>query len=90
MLHPFVQAVSPRRTMQVSVRSPHSPLGSPTLCCASRCLGRAGQHRLGAPADRRQATRNSHMVLATLTLAFGPIHVFSFLFLTDSNDRHHS
>ncbi|HEY0804540.1 MAG TPA: hypothetical protein VGD84_05730, partial [Pseudonocardiaceae bacterium] len=31
----------------------------------------------------RQATRNSHMVLATLTLAFGLIHVWSFLFLTD-------
>jgi sulfoxide reductase heme-binding subunit YedZ len=38
-------------------------------------------HRLSG----RQATRNSHMVLATLTLAFGGIHVLCFLFLTDIN-----
>lgn len=31
----------------------------------------------------RQATRSSHMVLATLTLAFGCLHAAAFLFLND-------
>lgn len=40
-------------------------------------------HRLSG----RQATRSSHMVFATLTLAFGLLHAASFLYLTDPDER---
>lgn len=83
MLHPLVQAnVSPhdagvRQVAALSARLAYA------MMCATLSWGifvsTGWVHRMSG----RQATRNSHMVLATLTLAFGAIHVLSFLFLTD-------
>lgn len=56
-----------------------------TLICLSVCWGvlvsTGWVHRLTG----RQATRSSHMVLATLALAFGGMHALAFLFLTDDH-----
>jgi len=52
------------------------------LVCLSVCWGvlvnTGWVHRLSG----REATRSSHMVLATLALAFGGMHALAFLFLT--------
>lgn len=87
MLHPFVQA---------AVHSPHDAgvrqvaALSARLAYALMCLtlswgvlvSTGWVHRMTG----RSATRDSHMFLATLTLAFGLLHVFSFLFLSDTNE----
>jgi methionine sulfoxide reductase heme-binding subunit len=83
MLHPFVQAVPSPHDAGVRQVAALSARLAYVLLCATLCWGvlvsTGWVHRLTG----RQATRNSHMVLATLTLAFGAIHVLSFLFLTD-------
>jgi sulfoxide reductase heme-binding subunit YedZ len=83
MLHPFVQAtVSPhdagvRQIAALSARLAYA------MMCATLSWGvlvsTGWVHRISG----RQATRNSHMVLATLSIAFGAVHVLCFLFLTD-------
>lgn len=53
------------------------------LMCLTLCWGvlvsTGWIHRISG----RQATRSSHMVFATLTLAFGAVHAMVFLFTTD-------
>lgn len=83
MLHPLVQvAPSPhdagvRQVAALSARLAYA------MMCATLSWGifvsTGWVHRMSG----RQATRNSHLVLAALTLAFGTIHVLSFLYLTD-------
>ncbi|HEX3788323.1 MAG TPA: ferric reductase-like transmembrane domain-containing protein [Pseudonocardiaceae bacterium] len=55
------------------------------LMCLTLCWGvfvsTGWVHKLSG----RQATRSSHMVFATLALAFGGLHAASFLFLTDQH-----
>jgi methionine sulfoxide reductase heme-binding subunit len=83
MLHPFVQAVPSPHDAGVRQVAALSARLAFALMCVTLAWGvlvsTGWVHRLTG----RQATRNSHMVLATLTLAFGTIHVLSFLFLTD-------
>ena len=83
MLHPFVQAVPSPHDAGVRQVAALSARLAYVLMCATLSWGvlvsTGWVHRLTG----RQATRNSHMVLATLTLAFATIHVLSFLFLTD-------
>jgi len=83
MLHPFVQAVVSPHDAGVRQDAALSARLAYALLCLTLSWGvlvsTGWVHRLTG----RQATRNSHMVLATLTLAFGLIHVWSFLFLTD-------
>jgi methionine sulfoxide reductase heme-binding subunit len=83
MLHPFVQAVSSPHDTGVRQDAALSARLAYALLCLTLSWGvlvsTGWVHRLTG----RQATRSSHMVLATLTLAFGLIHVWSFLFLTD-------
>ena len=83
MLHPFVQAVSSPHDTGVRQDAALSARLAYALMCLTLSWGvlvsTGWVHRLTG----RQATRNSHMVLATMTIAFGLIHVWSFLFLTD-------
>jgi sulfoxide reductase heme-binding subunit YedZ len=83
MLHPFVQAVSSPHDTGVRQDAALSARLAYALLCLTLSWGvlvsTGWVHRLTG----RQATRSSHMVLATMTLAFGLIHVWSFLFLTD-------
>src|ERR1700761_2141307 len=85
MLHPFVQAVPSPHEAGVRQVAALSARLAYVLMCATLSWGvlvsTGWVHRLTG----RQATRNSHMVLATLTLAFGTMHVLAFLFLTDVN-----
>jgi sulfoxide reductase heme-binding subunit YedZ len=53
------------------------------LMCLTLCWGVFVSTGWVRRISGRQATRSSHMVLATLTLAFGILHAASFLFLTD-------
>lgn len=83
MLHPFVSAVpSPhdagvRQMLALSARLAYA------LMCLTLCWGvlvsTGWIHRLSG----RTATKNSHMVLATLALTFGFLHAVGFLFLND-------
>jgi sulfoxide reductase heme-binding subunit YedZ len=83
MLHPFVQAVPSPHDAGVRQVAALSARLAYVLMCATLSWGvlvsTGWVHRLTG----RQATRNSHMVLATLTLAFATIHVLAFFFLTD-------
>jgi sulfoxide reductase heme-binding subunit YedZ len=83
MLHPFVQAVTSPHDTGVRQDAALSARLAYALMCLTLSWGilvsTGWVHRMTG----RQATRNSHMVLATLTLAFGLVHVWSFLFLTD-------
>ncbi|HEX5403586.1 MAG TPA: ferric reductase-like transmembrane domain-containing protein [Pseudonocardiaceae bacterium] len=83
MLHPFVQAVPSPHDAGVRQVAALSARLAYVLMCATLSWGvlvsTGWVHRLTG----RQATRNSHMVLATMTLAIASIHVLSFLFLTD-------
>jgi sulfoxide reductase heme-binding subunit YedZ len=85
MLHPFVLATPSPHDAGVRQVAALSARLAYAMMCATLAWGvlvsTGWLHRLSG----RQATRNSHMVLATLTLAFGAIHVLSFLFLTDVN-----
>ncbi len=85
MLHPFVQATPSPHDAGVRQVAALSARLAYAMMCATLSWGvlvsTGWLHRLSG----RQATRNSHMVLATLTLAFGTIHVLAFLFLTDVN-----
>ena len=85
MLHPFVQAVPSPHDAGVRQVAALSARLAYVVMCATLSWGvlvsTGWVHRLTG----RQATRNSHMVLATLTLAFGTMHVLAFLFLTDVN-----
>jgi sulfoxide reductase heme-binding subunit YedZ len=85
MLHLFVQAArSPHDAGVRQVAALSARLAYCMLCLTLSwgvLVSTGWVHRLSG----RQATRNSHMVLATLTLAFGGIHVLCFLFLTDVN-----
>jgi sulfoxide reductase heme-binding subunit YedZ len=83
MLQPFVLAVNSPHDAGVRQVAALSARLAYALMCLTLCWGifvsTGWVHRLTG----RQATRNSHMVLATLALAFGTIHVLSFYFLTD-------
>jgi sulfoxide reductase heme-binding subunit YedZ len=83
MLHHFVQAAPSSHDAGVRQVAALSARLAYVLMCATLSWGvlvsTGWVHRLSG----RQATRNSHMVLATLALAFGAIHVLSFLYLTD-------
>jgi sulfoxide reductase heme-binding subunit YedZ len=83
MLHPFVLAINSPHDTGVRQDAALSARLAYALMCLTLSWGilvsTGWVHRMTG----RQATRNSHMVLATLTLAFGLIHVWSFLFLTD-------
>src|ERR1700743_1951939 len=85
MLHPFVHATPSPHDAGVRQVAALSARLAYAMMCATLSWGvlvsTGWLHRLSG----RQATRNSHMVLATLTLAFGTIHVLAFLFLTDVN-----
>lgn len=83
MLHPLVQAVhSPHDAGVRQVAALTARLAF-AFMCATLCWGvfvsTGWVHRLSG----RQATRNSHLVLATTCLAFGAVHVLSFFYLTD-------
>jgi len=86
MLHPFVQAVIPAHDTGVRQGCALSARLAYVLLWPHPQLGRSGQHRWVHPTDRTQATRNQPLVLATLTMAFGLIHVWSF-YLTMSTSR---
>lgn len=83
MLHPLVQAVASPHDAGVRQIAALTARLAYALMCATLCWGvfvsTGWVHRLSG----RQATRNSHMVLATLCLAFATVHVLSFLYLTD-------
>ena len=83
MLHPFVLAINSPHDTGVRQDAALSARLAYALMCLTLSWGilvsTGWVHRMTG----RQATRNSHMVLATLTLAFGLIHVWSFLFLND-------
>jgi methionine sulfoxide reductase heme-binding subunit len=83
MLHHLVQtAPSPHDAgvRQVAALSARLTYASMCLTLSWGVLVSTGWvHRLTG----RSATRDSHMVLATLTLAFGLVHVLSFPFLAD-------
>ena len=83
MLHPFVLAVNSPHDTGVRQDAALSARLAYALMCLTLSWGvlvsTGWVHRLTG----RQATRNSHMVFATMTIAFGIIHVWSFLFLTD-------
>jgi sulfoxide reductase heme-binding subunit YedZ len=85
MLHPFVHATPSPHDAGVRQVAALSARLAYAMMCATLSWGvlvsTGWLHRLAG----RQATRNSHLVLATLTLAFGTIHVLAFLFLTDVN-----
>lgn len=83
MLHPFVQATASPHDAGVRQVAALSARLAYAMMCATLSWGvlvsTGWVHRISG----RQATRNSHMVLATLALAFGAVHVLCFLFLTD-------
>lgn len=83
MLHPFVQATTSPHDAGVRQVAALSARLAYAMLCATLSWGvlvsTGWVHRISG----RQATRNSHLVLATLALAFGAIHVLCFLFLTD-------
>ena len=83
MLHPFVLAVNSPHDTGVRQDAALSARLAYALMCLTLSWGvlvtTGWVHRMTG----RQATRNSHMVFATMTIAFGIIHVWSFLFLTD-------
>ncbi|HEX3648444.1 MAG TPA: hypothetical protein VHV49_08445 [Pseudonocardiaceae bacterium] len=83
MLHPLVQAVPSPHDAGVRQVAALSARLAYAMMCATLSWGvfvsTGWVHRLSG----RQATRNSHLVLATLCLAFGAVHVLSFLYLTD-------
>jgi sulfoxide reductase heme-binding subunit YedZ len=83
MLHPLVQALhSPHDAGVRQVAALTARLAYAFMCvtlCWGVFVSTGWVHRLSG----RQATRSSHLVLATLTLAFGAVHVLSFLYLTD-------
>jgi methionine sulfoxide reductase heme-binding subunit len=83
MLHPFVQAINSPHDTGVRQDAALSARLAYALMCLTLSWGvlvsTGWVHRLTG----RTATRNSHMVFATMTIAFGVIHVWSFLFLTD-------
>ena len=85
MLHPLVQAAPSPHDAGVRQVAALSARLAYVMMCATLSWGifvsTGWVHRMSG----RQATRNSHMVLATLTLAFGTIHVLTFLFLNDVN-----
>ena len=85
MLHPFVQAINSPHDTGVRQDAALSARLAYALMCLTLSWGilvsTGWVHRLTG----RTATRNSHMVFATMTIAFGIIHVWSFLFLTDVN-----
>ncbi|HEX4723148.1 MAG TPA: hypothetical protein VH333_11575 [Pseudonocardiaceae bacterium] len=85
MLHPFVQAINSPHDTGVRQDAALSARLAYALMCLTLSWGilvsTGWVHRLTG----RTATRNSHMVFATMTIAFGLIHVWSFLFLTDVN-----
>lgn len=85
MLQPLVQAATSPHDAGVRQVAALSARLAYAMMCATLSWGifvsTGWVHRLSG----RQATRNSHMVLATLTLAFGTIHVLAFFFLTDVN-----
>lgn len=55
------------------------------LMCLTLCWGVFVSTGWVRRLSGRQATRSSHMVLATLTLAFGCLHAASFLYLNDTH-----
>lgn len=83
MLHPFVLAVNSPHDAGVRQDAALSARLSYAFMLLTLCWGvfvsTGWVHKLSG----RQATRSSHMVFATLALAFGAMHVFSFYFLTD-------
>ncbi|HKN99224.1 MAG TPA: ferric reductase-like transmembrane domain-containing protein [Pseudonocardiaceae bacterium] len=83
MVHPLVQAAHSPHDAGVRQVAALSARLAYALMCATLSWGvfvsTGWTHRLSG----RQATRSSHMVLATLCLAFATIHVLSFLYLTD-------
>jgi sulfoxide reductase heme-binding subunit YedZ len=83
MLHPFVSAVPSPHDAGVRQMAALSARLAYALMCLTLCWGvlvsTGWIHRLSG----RPATRNSHMVLATLALSFGFLHAVSFLFLDD-------
>lgn len=83
MLHPIVLAINSPHDTGVRQDAALSARLAYALMCLTLSWGilvsTGWVHRLTG----RTATRNSHMVLATMTVAFGIIHVWSFLFLTD-------
>lgn len=85
MLHPLVQAVPTPHDAGVRQVAALSARLAYALMCVTLSWGvlvsTGWVHRLTG----RSATRDSHMVMATLTLAFGLIHVLSFFFVTDVN-----
>jgi sulfoxide reductase heme-binding subunit YedZ len=85
MLHPFVLAVNSPHDTGVRQDAALSARLAYAFMCLTLSWGvlvtTGWVHRLTG----RQATRNSHMVFATMAIAFGIIHVWSFLFLTDVN-----
>lgn len=87
MLHPFVQAAmhSPHDAGVRQIAALSARLAYALMCLTLSwgvLVSTGWVHRLTG----RSATRDSHMFMATLTLAFGLVHVFSFLYLTDSNE----
>lgn len=83
MLHPFVLAMNSPHDAGVRQDAALSARLAYALMCLTLWWGvfvsTGWVHRLSG----RQATRSSHMVFATLAIAFGLLHVFSFYFLTD-------
>jgi sulfoxide reductase heme-binding subunit YedZ len=87
MLHPLVQAIvhSPHDAGVRQVAALSARLAYALLCLTLSwgvLVSTGWVHRLTG----RSATRDSHMFMATLFVAFGLIHVFCFLYLTDSNE----
>lgn len=84
MLHPFVQAVaqSPHDAGVRQIAALSARLAYAAMCltlCWGVFVSTGWVHKLSG----RQATRSSHMVFATLAVAFGLLHILCFLFLTD-------
>lgn len=83
MLHEFVLAMNSPHDAGVRQDAALSARLAYALMCLTLCWGvfvsTGWVHKLSG----RQATRSSHMVFATLALAFGTIHVLSFYYLTD-------
>ena len=83
MLHPLVQAATSPHDAGVRQVAALSARISYVTMCVALCWGVFVSTGWIRRLTGRQATRSSHMVFATLAIAFGLVHVMCFLFLTD-------